>query len=105
MEACDEREKGYRFAKLIIGIIVIIVVVIFGVSYVKKLLIKKNKNVQADLLLVQAKIELVKGNYNMSKENNALKGYQLNQLPEGINIQDFFDKNILNKVNMKNIIC
>lgn len=91
-----KEKKGIGFAKLIIGIIVIIVVVIFGVSYVKKIIDKeKIKNVQADLLLVQAKIELVKGNYNMSKENNALKGYQLNQLPEGINIQDFFDKNII----------
>lgn len=91
-----KEKKGIGFAKLVIGIIVIIVVVIFGVSYVKKIIDKeKIKNVQADLLLVQAKIELVKGNYNMSKENNALKGYQLNQLPEGINIQDFFDKNII----------
>lgn len=91
-----KEKKGIGFAKLVIGIIAIIVVVIFGVSYVKKIIDKeKVKNVQADLLLVQAKIELVKGNYNMSKENNPLKGYQLNQLPEGINIQDFFDKNII----------
>ena len=42
-----KEKKGIGFAKLIIGIIVIIVVVIFGVSYVKKIIDKeKIKNVR-----------------------------------------------------------
>lgn len=91
-----KQKNGIGFVKLIIGIIVIVIVVILAISYAKKEIDKEMvKNVQADLLLVQAKIELVKGNYSMDKENNPLKGYQLTQLPEDISIQDFYDKNII----------
>ena len=91
-----KKKKGIGFVKLVIGIIVIVVVAIIGISYVRKEIDKeKTKNVQADLLLVQAKIEMARGNYNIDKENSHLKGYRLDQLPENINIQEFFDKNII----------
>ena len=73
-----KRKKGTGFAKLIVLIIIISSVVFIGVKYIKKEI--KNeyiKNVQADLLLIQAKIEIVKGKYSVDKENNSLKGYQL----------------------------
>lgn len=91
-----KEKSSIGIMKLLVIIIVIAIVIILGVLYLKKEINKENiKNMQADLLLVQAKIELVKGNYGMDKENNPLKGYQLNQLPEEINIQDFYDKNII----------
>ena len=73
-----KQKKGTGFAKLIVLIIIISSVVFIGVKYIKKEV--KNeyiKNVQADLLLIQAKIEIVKGKYSVDKENNSLKGYQL----------------------------
>ncbi len=73
-----KQKKGTGFAKLIVLIIIISSVVFIGVKYIKKEI--KNeyiKNVQADLLLIQAKIEIVKGKYSVDKENNSLKGYQL----------------------------
>ena len=73
-----KQKKGTGFSKLIVLIIIISSVVFIGVKYIKKEI--KNeyiKNVQADLLLIQAKIEIVKGKYSVDKENNSLKGYQL----------------------------
>lgn len=91
-----KRESGKGFIKLILAIAVIIVVVIIGIRYTKDVIKTENaKNMQADLLLVQAKVEMVKGNYNMNKDENPLKGYQLTQLPEGVNIDEFLSKNII----------
>lgn len=73
-----KQKKGTGFAKLIVLVIIIGAVVFMGVKYIKNEI--KNeyiKNVQADLLLIQAKIEIVKGKYSVDKENNSLKGYQL----------------------------
>ena len=73
-----KQKKGTGFAKLIVLIIIISSVVFIGVKYIKKEIKNKYiKNVQADLLLIQAKIEIVKGKYSVDKENNSLKGYQL----------------------------
>ncbi len=76
-----KQECGKGFIKLILAIAVIIVVVIIGIGYAKDVIKKENaKNMQADLLLVQAKVEMVKGNYNMNKNDNPLKGYQLTRV-------------------------
>ncbi len=91
-------ETGKGSIKLIIAIAVIIAVVIFGVNYAMKLIKKENvKNVQADILLVQAKVKIVKGNYSVNKEENPLRGYQLTQLPEDVNISAFLEKNIISQ--------
>lgn len=91
-----KQECGKGFMKLILAIAVIIAVAIIGVRYTKDVIKTENaKDMQADLLLVQAKVEMVKGNYNMNRDENPLKGYQLTQLPEGVNIDDFLSKNII----------
>ena len=82
----------------IITIAIIIAVVIVGVKYTKDFLAKENvKDVQADLLLVKAKVETLKGKYSMNKEENPLKGYQLTQLPENIDITEFKEKNVISE--------
>ena len=87
---------GRSYIKLIIAIVIIIAVLIIGINYVLSIIKRESvKDVQADLLLIQAKVNIVKGNYSVNKEENPLKGYQLNQLPENINIDSFFEKHII----------
>ena len=82
--------------KIIIGILIITAVVVGAVQYVKYYLNKENiKNMQADMLLVQAKVEIVKANYSLNKEEHPLVGYQLTVLPEGIDIKEFLEKNVI----------
>lgn len=82
--------------RLTIGVVLIVAIVVGAVHYIKYYINKENiKNVQADLLLVQAKVEIVKANYSMNKDENPLKGYQLTQLPENININEFKEKNVI----------
>ena len=87
---------GRSSIKLIIAIVIIIAVLIVGINYVMSIIKKESvKDVQADLLLIQAKVNIVKGNYSVNKEENPLRGYQLNQLPENININSFLEKHII----------
>lgn len=91
-----KQENGKGFVKLILAIVVIAIVIVLLVMYFKESLKKeKVKDMQADLLLVQAKIEIAAGNYNMNKEANPLKGVQLSALPEDININEFKEKNVI----------
>lgn len=90
--------KGKSSIKLIVAIIVIAVVVGFGAKYTIDFIHKeKVKNLQADLLLVKAKIEICKGNHDMNKDENPLQGVQLTQLPESIDIKDFLDKRVISE--------
>ena len=93
------QEEGKGSIKLIIAIVAIIVVGIFGFKYVKEFMNKESaKDLQADLLLIQNKVEIVKGNYSMNKVENPLKGYQLTQLPENIDIKAFLEKEVITQV-------
>ena len=68
----------------------------FSVRYTIEFFNKESiKDLQADLLLVKAKIEVVKGNNSMDSEANPLKGYQLTQLPEDIKINELLDKHVI----------
>ena len=91
-----KQEDGKGFIKLIFGIAIIAIIIVLVVMYVKDALKKeKVKDMQADLLLVQAKVEIAAGNYNMNKEANPLKGVQLSALPEDVNINEFKEKNVI----------
>ena len=93
-----KQKVGKSSVKLVIGIVVIIIAVIGIVQYAKYYINKeKVKNLQADILLVQAKVEIAKANNNMNKEENPLRGYQLAQLPEEINITEFLEKNVVSQ--------
>lgn len=89
-------EGGKSSIKLVIAIAIIVVIVFVGVKYVLNLINRENvKNLQADMLLVQAKVEIIKGNYSVDNEANPLKGYQLTQIPEGIDLKAFLEKNVI----------
>ena len=84
------------YIRLLIAIIVIIIVTITGFKHINKIFKNEDvKNFESDLLLVQAKVELIKGNNIMDKDKNPLRGIQVSQLPEEINIQDVFNKGLI----------
>lgn len=93
-----KHEEAKSSIKLIIAIAAIIIVVIIGVNYAMNFFKKENaKNLQADLLLIKAKVEIIKGNYSVNKEENPLRGILLTQLPEDINISEFKEKNVISQ--------
>lgn len=91
-----KQDNGIGYIKLIIGVIIVTIIAIFAVLYIKEEIRKENvKEIQADLLLVQGKVELIGKSHGMNSEANPLKGYQLTVLPEGLNLQEFFEKNVI----------
>jgi len=91
-----KEEVGKGFIKSIFGVTIIVIVVVVLIIYGKGVLEKeKIKDFHADLLLVQGKVEVAAGNYNMDKEAHPLKGVKLNELPEEINIEEFKSKNVV----------
>ena len=91
-----KQEEGKGFIKSIFAFVIIAIVIVLAVMYAKDAIKKEQvKNMQADLLLVQSKVEIAAGNYNMNKEANPLKGIQLTGLPEDININEFKEKNVI----------
>lgn len=93
-----DKVRGKSSLKLVVAIAVIMVLVIVGTKNVIEFFKKENiKNTQADMLLVKAKIEVLKGNYEMNKDENPLQGYLLTEIPEGININEFLGKHVISE--------
>ncbi len=91
-----KQEDGKGFIKLILAVAILIVVVIVGINYAKEFMNKESvKDLQADLLLIQNKVEILKGNNDMNSDENPLRGYQLSQLPEGTDINEFLEKGVI----------
>lgn len=89
-------EEGKSSIKLIIAMIVIVILVILGVRYTIKFInSEKVKNFQYDMLLVKNKTEIYNAKHTLNKDENPLLGYQLTQLPEDININEFKDKHVI----------
>lgn len=89
-------KKSFVSVRLIVAIVVIVIIIVFGVNYVLGLFREEQvRNFQSDILLVQSKVELLKGNYDMDKEAHPLKGIQLSQLPENIDISEFYGYNVI----------
>lgn len=98
-----DRLRGKSSVKLFVAIAVIIVLVVVGTRHAIDFFNReKIKNTQADLLLVKAKIEVLKGNYDMNQDANPLQGHKLTEIPEGINLSDFLGKNIIEEGEYEN---
>jgi hypothetical protein len=92
------KESGKSSVKLVLAIAVITVFAVIGVRYAMDFFRRENiKNTQADLLLVKAKIEVLKGNYDMNSDENPLQGHLLTEIPEEINISEFLDKHVISE--------
>ena len=82
-------QNGKRIIIVSISIAIIIAVVVIIAQYIMGIVKReKTKELQADLLLVQAKVEIVKGKNNMNKDENPLKGWQLLKVVEKFKMKD-----------------
>lgn len=89
-------ESGKGTIKWILIICLIAVVVFLLGKYVMGIYKReKVKNFQADLLLVQAKVEGVKGKYTLNKEENPLKGVKVSERTEEYDLNDFIQQGVL----------
>lgn len=90
------QEDGKGTVKLVLIIFLIIVVVFFLARYVINIVKKEQvKSIQADILLVQAKVEIVKGKYNMNKDENPLKGVKMSERTDEFQLGIFLSKNVI----------
>lgn len=88
--------KSKKSIMLILAIIVIAILVFLGVRYAINFFKQEDvKELQYDILLVKTKTETLKAQNTVNPDENPLRGYQLNQLPENINIDSFKAKNII----------
>ena len=89
-----EPNRIKRIISYSVAIIAIVAVVIFIVHYVigvnKR---EKIKEMQADLLSVQAKIEIIKGKNSVNKDENPLRGISVSKVSEKIGVvKKIFEK-------------
>lgn len=78
-----EAKRIKRILLYIVSISAIIAVVVFIVNYVIKInKQEKMKEMQADLLAVQAKVEIIKGKNSVNKDENPLKGVSASKVAE-----------------------
>lgn len=76
-----------RIIKYVIIITIIIAIITLITQHVLNIVKKeKIKEMQADLLSVQAKVEIIKGKNNVNKDENPLKGIQVSKVAEKIKI-------------------
>ena len=88
------KNSGKRIIVMLFTVFAVIALVQYISFYIRK---EKVKNLQADLLLVQAKVEIAKTNNDINREENPLKGYVLTEIPEGIDIKQFLEKHVISE--------
>ncbi|MCI9087425.1 MAG: hypothetical protein HFJ32_02560 [Clostridia bacterium] len=91
-------EKGLTFISTAI-LVVVIAAITFGVVYFVRLQLDKGKNedIKTDMLLVEAKVQKLSGEYILKKEEDILIGTKLKDMEEETIIKEFLEKEILNK--------
>lgn len=94
-------ENGLTLISTIMLVIIIAVIVAIAV-YITKIEVKKEivEDVKTDMLLVQAKVKKISGDYILEKKEDVLIGTKLKELKEDDNIKDFLSKNLFD-VNEK----
>ena len=92
-----KQENGKGTVKFIF-IICVILIVGFGIfKYVQSLINKEQvKDLHADMLLVQAKVEMVKGKNSVNSDENPLVGTKTSEIVNQYNAFMEYEKNELN---------
>ncbi len=86
------QENGKGTVKWILVICAIIAVVFVFAYYISTVIKReKTKELQADLLLVQAKVEIVRGRNDMNKDENPLKGIPLSKISEKLKAKKYIE--------------
>lgn len=91
-------EKGLTFVSTAI-LVVVIAAITFGVVYFVRLQLDKGKNedIKTDMLLVEAKVQKLSGEYILEKEEDILIGTKLKDMEEEAIIKEFLEKEIFDK--------
>ena len=88
-------ENGLSFIGTII-LVIIIAVITFGVVYFVRIQADKEKaeDIKTNMLLVQAKVKKISGDYILEEKDEVLVGTKLSEMQEEQPIKDFLSKEL-----------
>ena len=88
-------ENGLTFFGTVI-LVVIIALVVFGVVYFTRMQVDKEKaeDIKTNMLLVQAKVKTISGNYILEDDEDILIGTKLSEIKEEQPIKEFLEKEL-----------
>ena len=88
-------EKGLTFFGTII-LVVVIALIAFAVVYFTRMEVDKEKaeDIKTDMLLVQAKVKKIYGDYTLEKKEDVLVGTKLTEMKEEEIIKEFLEKEL-----------
>lgn len=91
-------EKGLTLLSTAI-MVVVIAALTFGIVYFARLQLDKGKNedIKTDILLVEAKVQKLAGEYILEKEEDILVGTKLADMEEDPIVKEFLEKEIFDK--------
>ena len=91
-------EKGLTFFSTAI-LVVVIAALTFGIVYLVRLQLDKGKNedIKTDILLVEAKVQKLAGEYILEKKEEILVGTKLTDMEDEPVIKEFLEKEIFDK--------
>lgn len=91
-------EKGLTFISTAI-LVVVIAAITFGVVYFVRLQLDKGKNedIKTDMLLVEARVQKLAGEYILEKKEDILVGTKLADMEEDTIVKEFLEKEIFDK--------
>lgn len=92
-----KNERGLTFISTAI-LVVIIALITFAAIYVTRMEVDKEKteDIKTDMLLVQAKVATISGNYTLEKKKDILVGTKLSEMQEDEVIKEFLEKDLFN---------
>lgn len=93
-----ESEKGLTLISTAI-MVVVIAALTFGVVYYTRLQVEKGKNedIKTDMLLVEARVQKLAGEYILEKKEEILVGTKLVDMEEDPIVKEFLEKEIFDK--------
>ncbi len=89
-------EKGMTLVTTAILVIVIATLVFAFVYYARLQMAKESlQDLKTDMLLIQAKVSTIEGEYTLNKKDDVLKGIKLSEMQEDETIKQFLEKSII----------
>lgn len=90
-------EKGMTLITTAV-LVVVIAALVFAVVYYARIAIAKEglESLKTDMLLVQAKVKKIAGEYTLEQKDELLKGTKIEDMAENETIQNFLEKEIIN---------
>lgn len=90
-------EKGMTLITTAV-LVIVIAALVFAVVYYARIAIAKEglESLKTDMLLVQAKVKKIAGEYTLEQKEELLKGTKIEDMAENETIQNFLEKEIIN---------